>query len=131
MQSFLQAAVIGLLTVVFANMLRKNNQELAIVLTLAACAVVGVMIFHLAEPLITFLEKLRNMTGLDKDLMSPMLKVLGIGLLTQISATICSDAGENAVAKLIETCGGILSLYIAIPLLEAVLEMMESMGGGT
>ncbi len=35
--------------------------------------------------------KLRNLAGLDKALMTPMLKTIGIGILTQISATVCAD----------------------------------------
>ena len=69
-------------------------------------------------------------TGLDKALMTPMLKTIGIGILTQLSATICADAGENAIAKLVEICGGVLALYVALPLLEAVLDMVEQMSGG-
>ncbi len=128
MQSLLQIAVIGLLAVIFTSLLRKNNKELAIVLSLSVCAVIGVLLVQLAEPVVDFLKKLRNISGLDEALMQPLLKTVGIGLLTQISANVCADAGENAIAKLIEVCGGVLALYVSIPLLEAVLEMMEVLG---
>lgn len=129
MQTFLHATVIGLMAVVFVTLLKKRDGELAVVLSVAACAVIGVIVFELAEPLITFLEKLRNLSGMDKELMEPVLKVLGIGLLTQVSASVCTDAGQSAIAKLIEVSGGLLSVYVALPLLEAVLELLESMGG--
>ena len=128
MQSLLQIAVIGLLAVIFTSLLRKNNKELAIVLSLSVCAVIGVLLVQLAEPVVDFLKKLRNISGLDEALMQPLLKTVGIGLLTQISANVCADAGENAIAKMIEVCGGVLALYVSIPLLEAVLEMMEVLG---
>ena len=129
MESFLQVAVLGLLTVIFTNLLRKNNRELSIILSLAACVIIAVILIQLAKPLIEFMERLRSVSGLDKGLLSPLIKTIGIGLLTQISSNICADAGENAIAKLIEVCGGVLALYVALPLFEAVLEMMESLGG--
>lgn len=129
MQTFLHAAVIGLIAVIFVSLLKKRDGELAVVLSVAACAVIGAVMFELAEPIITFLEKLRNLGGMDKELMAPMLKVLGIGLLTQVSANVCTDAGQSAIAKLIEVAGGLFSVYLALPLLEAVLELLESMGG--
>ena len=128
MQSLLQIAVIGLLAVIFTSLLRKNNKELAIVLSLSVCAVIGVLLVQLAEPVVDFLKKLRNISGLDEALMQPLLKTVGIGLLSQISANVCADAGENAIAKMIEVCGGVLALYVSIPLLEAVLERMEVLG---
>ena len=129
MESFLQVAVLGLLTVIFTNLLHKNNRELSIILSLAACVIIAVILIQLAKPLIEFMERLRSVSGLDKGLLSPLIKTIGIGLLTQISSNICADAGENAIAKLIEVCGGVLALYVALPLFEAVLEMMESLGG--
>lgn len=130
MELFLQAAVLAIITVVLTAMLKKTNQELALLLSLAACVLLGVFLMHLAEPVVEFLTKLRDLAGLDKSLMTPMLKTIGIGLLTQLSATICADAGENAIAKLVEVCGGVLALYVALPLMEAVIDMVEQMSGG-
>ena len=129
MELFLQAAAIAVITVVLTSLLKKTNRELALLLTLAACILIGVFFMRLAEPIVDFLSKLRNLAGLDKTLMTPMLKTIGIGFLTQISATVCADAGENAIAKLVEICGGVLALYVALPLLEAVLDMVEQMSG--
>lgn len=130
MELFLQAAAIAVITVVLTSLLKKTNRELALLLTLAACILIGLFFMRLAEPIVDFLSKLRNLAGLDKILMTPMLKTIGIGFLTQISATVCADAGENAIAKLVEICGGVLALYVALPLLEAVLDMVEQMSGG-
>lgn len=129
-QTFLRAAVIGLIAVIFAALLKKNNRELAVLLSLAACALIAAALLTLAEPLVDFLARLRNLAGLDTEVMAPLLKTVGIGLLTQICASICSDAGESSIAGLIEVCGGLLALYVSLPLLEAVMDMVESMSGG-
>ncbi len=130
MELFLQAAAVALVTVILTAMLKKSSGELALLLTLAACVLIGVFFLRLAEPVVEFLSKLRDLAGLDKALMTPMLKTIGIGILTQISATVCADAGENAIARLVEVCGSVLALYVALPLLEAVLDMVEQMSGG-
>lgn len=130
MQEFLQVAVIGVVTVVFAALLKRNSGELAILLTIGACVLMGVLIVRMTEPVLTFLGKLRNLAGLDTELMTPLLKTVGIGLLTQLAASVCTDAGESAIAKLIELCGGVLAIYLALPLLEAVIDLIQSMSGG-
>lgn len=130
MQGILQASVIGIITVLLTTMLKKHSRELGILLTLAACVLIGLLLVQLAEPVVEFLSKLRNIAGLDKTLAEPILKTIGIGLITQIGATVCADAGENAIAKLIEVCGGILALYISLPLMEAVLSLIDTMAGG-
>ena len=119
-----------MLTAILTTLFKQKNAELALLLTLAGCVIIGILLVQLAEPVVTFLSKLRNLAGLDTELMTPMLKTVGIGILTQIGANICSDAGENAIGRLIEVCGGILALYVALPLLEAVIDTVETMAGG-
>ncbi len=130
MQSFLQAAVLGVLAAVLATLLKRNSKDLALVLTIAACCIIGVLVVRTAEPIVDFLGRLQGMTGLDAELMTPMLKAVGIGLLTEIAAGVCADAGEGAIGKLVELAGGLLALSVALPLLEAVLQMLKTMGGG-
>ncbi len=130
MDNFLHAAVIGILAVIFAALLKKKNGELAVLLSLGACVLIALLLLDLLRPLLDFMTKLRNIAGLDKELLTPLLKTLGIGLLTQVCATVCADGGEKAVASLVEVCGGLLALYVALPLLEAVLDMVQKMSGG-
>lgn len=130
MQTFLQVAVIGVIAVLLTSLLKKKNGEFALLLTLAACVVIALLLTKLTEPVLDFLRRLRDLAELDESLMTPVVKAVGIGLLTQICANICADAGENSIAKLVELCGSILAVYVAIPLLEAVIKTVETMGGG-
>ena len=130
MDSYIQAAVIAVVGVVLGAVVKKTHKELALLLSIACCVLIGVFLLKLIDPVLDFFVKLRNMAGLDRELLSPVLKVVGIGLLSQITSGICSDAGESAVSSLIELCGSILALYVALPLFEAVLEMVEGICGG-
>ena len=129
METLVRVGVIGVVAVILAAVLKKSSKELAILLTLAACAIMAVMGMQLLDPILSFFAKLRGFAGLDSELLTPVLKTIGIGLLSQLCANVCSDAGETAVAKLVELCAAVLSIYVCLPLLEAVLEMMEPMGG--
>ena len=130
MQYFIQALIVGVIGIILGSVVKKSHKELALLLSISCCVLIGIFIVQLFEPIMSFFSKLRVMAGLDQRLLSPVLKAVGIGLLTQITSRICADAGESAVASLIELSGSILALYVALPLLEAVLEMVESIGGG-
>lgn len=130
MELLLKAGVLGLLATLIAVVLKKHNREMAMLLTLAACIFLGLILLQLVAPVVEFLKKLRNLAGLEKQLLEPMLKTVGIGLTTQICATVCCDAGEQAIGNLIELCGSVLAIYVALPLLEAVLDLVQTMAGG-
>ena len=48
-------------------------------------------------------------------------------LLTEITASVCADAGQSALAKLVELGGGILCVAVSLPLLQALLALIEEL----
>lgn len=130
MAELTKICALGVLCVVLIQLVKKHRAEFALLLSLCAIALLGICLLGLLKPLLTFLTKLQALAGVNSALMEAMLKVIGIGILTQLASTVCADAGENAVAKTVELCGGALAVCVALPLMEAVLELLQTMGGG-
>ena len=120
-------SAVAMLVSLLVLTLRPQNGELALALTLGGCAVAAGIVLVQSEPLIQMLSRLAGKTGLSSELTEPLFKAVGMGTLTQISSAVCQDAGQSALAKLIELGGGILCLVVSLPLVEAVLSMVESM----
>lgn len=51
-----------------------------------------------------------------------VLKSVGIGFLSQISADICTDANERSAATGIQTAGKLGILTVCLPLIKRILE---------
>lgn len=130
MEPLIQAAALGIIGVVLIALLRHRSGELALLLSLGVCVLIGLLLVTLAEPVVDFFTELQDIAGLDNRIMAPMLKTIGIGMITQIASNICSDGGESAVARMIELCGAVLALCVAIPLMQAVLDLIRGMSGG-
>ena len=67
------------------------------------------------------------MAGLSPAVVAPVLKTVGIAILTHIAAQVCKDAGEGGIAAVTETAGTALSLCAALPLLRAVLDTVSAL----
>lgn len=121
------AAIVGC---ILCAVLKANAPVYAYLLSIALC--VGMMLAAgaLLSPLLRFLERLQDMTGLGSSLLAPVYKVIAIGALTQIAGGFCEDAGEQALSSIVELCGMVLALYTALPLLDAALQMLQKMLGG-
>ena len=59
-----------------------------------------------------------------------MFKIVGISLLSSIMTGICTDAGETALGKTLEITGILLCVYVTLPLILAVIELVEKLIGG-
>lgn len=130
MDIMLRVCGLGILAAIVALILKRDNAVLGTLLSAACCVMLGVTAVQILQPVIDFLQTLQQTAGLNGNLMSPLLKCIGIGLLTQIATAICQDAGQAAVAKMVELCGSVLALYLALPLLTAVLSLLNQMTGG-
>ena len=130
MTALIQVTALGMIAALLATLLKKHSAEAAMLLSLAACILIALLLLELLKPIFSFLNELRSLSGVDSALLTPMLKAVGIALLTQIASNVCADAGQGAIGKLIELCGGVLALYVALPLFEAVIKMIQTMGGG-
>lgn len=58
---------------------------------------------------------------------SPVMKCVGIGLVTNLAAQVCKDAQQGTAAAAMELCGVFCALYAALPLLESMLSVVEKL----
>lgn len=121
---------LAMVAVVLCVLIRENQKPLSVLLSLLTCVGILLLAVTFLEPVLEVFRKLVGLSAVDDVIVSPMMKVAGVGILTQISAGICQDAGESAMGKTVELCGTILAMYAALPLLLAVLELVENMIGG-
>lgn len=55
----------------------------------------------------------------------PVVKVTAIALVARFSCALCADAGQSALSSLLAAAGTLCALVCALPLMEALLEMVE------
>lgn len=115
---------------VIAVLVRERGGVMAVLLSLAACSVILLAAVHFLDPALEFADKLRRLSGLDDSVTGPLLKVTGLGIVSQVAGSLCEDAGETALAKTVNICGAIFSIYASLPLLSAVVDMLERLMGG-
>lgn len=129
MSTVVQISIIAIVVAICACVIRAQAGSVSVVLSIAGCVLILLLSLQFLKPVITVLQRLETLSGLSGAATAPMLKVAGIGLLTQIAGTICDDAGEKALCKAVEIGGAVLSFYISMPLLTAVLDLLEEMLG--
>lgn len=130
MDSMYKIAAVAVLSSIMCLIVRQNEKATGLALSVLACSVILVLGFSFLKPIWSIAKKLRELSELSDDIVSPLFKVVGIGLLTQIAGSVCNEAGEVSLAKAVEITGSILSIYASLPLLASVLSLVEKLIGG-
>lgn len=125
MELVIQAAGVCIVGALLGLTLRRSSPEMTLLL---AAAVTVAVLLALAEPLRTLLEVLDRLAegaGVSHALLLPLYKAVGIAMVVKIGGGLCRDAGEGALASVLELAGTVCALLAALPLLRAVLSLLE------
>ena len=106
-------------------LLKSTQPQIGSLLMIAA----GVLIlFLLGDALVTIVTTLTNLgakAGMDASVLSSLLKIVGIGYLTEYAVSLCRDADCVSLGKKIEFGGKIVILLSTLPLIENIVKLLE------
>ena len=125
MEKFYAATAGILLTVILVLVVRKQNGELALLLGLCGCCMGLMVALWFITPIISFLRRLQQLAALDTDMLRILLKITAVAFTGEIAAAVCSDAGNGGLAKCLQMLSTVVILYLSLPMLEALLTMVE------
>ncbi|MGM9557578.1 MAG: SpoIIIAC/SpoIIIAD family protein [Oscillospiraceae bacterium] len=130
MELAFQVAAAAIIGSILCTVLRRGAPGYAYLTSILLSVALIMACARLLSPVFTFLRSLQTLTGLAGALFTPVYKIIAIGALTQLAGGFCQDAGEQALARIVELCGMVLALYAALPLAETALELLQTMTGG-
>lgn len=123
----MKVTALCLVGAVLAALLKKNSPELALLLALAACAAVLLALVRGVETVTAFVREVMQWGGVESALFEPLFKTVAIALISRTGADLCRDAGEGAMASLVETAGAFGAVVVSLPLFGAVWELLSGM----
>lgn len=129
MELFLQAGAATLLAVILCVMLSKQGKEMGMLLSIAVCSMICLIALSYLRPVMDFLNQLESIGGLDKDMVTILLKAAGIGFLSEIAGLVCADAGNSSLGKALQILGSAVILWLSIPLFQSLLALIQQILG--
>ena len=124
MQELTQIIGIGLLTLVIIIILKQYKPEFAIYASIIAGILILVIAFEKMTGIIELLQTISNKTYINKSFLTILIKITGIAFLTEFAVSICSDAGEKAIASKIEIGSKIIIITMSMPIITSLLELV-------
>ena len=127
MESVGRLAAAAVAAALCAVVVKQHAREVGAVLALAAGALLLGAALGAIEEVRALADELGELIGLSPAVLAPVLKTVGIAILTRIAAELCRDAGEGGIAAAAETAGAAAAVLTALPLLRAVLSTITGL----
>ena len=129
MELFLQASAAALLGVLLCLMLSKQGKETGLLLSIAVCCMVCLIALQYLEPVVELMRQLQQQTQIAPEYLTILLKTLGIGMVGEIAALICGDAGNASLGKAVQILSAVVILWLAVPMFEDLMELVSDVLG--
>ena len=127
MEGMIKIALAGVVGGLLALILKKDTPALALVVTVAVVGVLSYWLIGAVEQVVAFMRDMSDLAGLSAGLFLPVIKCVGIAMVSRIAADLCRDAHETAIASAIELAGTVIALFLTLPLFTALVKLVTGL----
>lgn len=122
-----KVAAAAVTAAVLGAVVRRGTPEFALLLSIAAGLYIAGTAAEALGAAAAMGERLAQLARLDASVLGPVIKTVALALITRVTAEVCRSAGEGGVAAFVEMAGTALALMASLPLMAAVLALLEEL----
>ncbi len=115
---------LGVISTVLILLLKDTRPEMALLTGVASGILMLLVVFDRLFDVIDAFYRIAEKTQIDMGLFSSVLKIIGVGYLTEFSANVCADAGSKSVGDKIMLGGKVVIIVLALPIINSLVEII-------
>lgn len=124
MDVFFKIMSIALITCVACLIVKPIRSDFAILISIVGGIIVIFYILTYFTSIFDVFNRIFETTGIKSSLYSIILKIIGIGYLTEFTASICNDTGNSSLGDKVLLGGKIIILVMALPIVSSILNIV-------
>ncbi|QUH26647.1 stage III sporulation protein AD [Serpentinicella alkaliphila] len=119
-----QIVAIGLVATILSVIVKKQNPEIGIYISIVTGILIFLFVISRLQAVLVILNQLSSQIQIDDIYLTTILKIVGIAYVAEFGSQICKDAGEGVIASKIEFAGKILIMFLAVPILVSLMDLI-------
>lgn len=124
MSLFIKSAILCIICALFSVSIRRTSPEISLLMAVGSLLCCASVIIHLFEELKGQITGLLNNCNISFEFFLPLLKCCAVSVISQISSSLCKDAGQAAAAVGLEYTGNLVSILCLLPLIDALFNLI-------
>ncbi len=125
--SIVQIGVIGLICVILIINIRRENPQIAVLLSLAGGLIITFNLMPIFKSIIELITQISEKIDVNFKYISMIIKIVGIAYIAEFCSQICIDAGEGAVASKIELAAKVFIIAASLPVIYGLIQTVNSL----
>lgn len=114
----------GIVATLLASAVKPVKKEFAFAISIVCSIFIFGYIFSYLKSIVNTINSVIDNFNLDTSMFYIIMKIIFVSYICEFGANICRDAGESAIASKIELFGKIIIVYLSLPVIEAVINLL-------
>ena len=115
---------IGIIACIITIVVKQVKPELAVTVLVSTSILILIYIFKSFTQVFTFFDDIIVKTGIDENLFTILIKIIGVGYLVEFGASICEDTGNSSIANKVILGGKIAIFIMSIPIIKNLFNLV-------
>jgi stage III sporulation protein AD len=115
---------VAFITAVTAAILRTNKPEMSFAVTVTGIIVILMFLVDSLQNTLKVFSTIASVTGVENGLLKILLKIVGVGYITEFGAGVLNDFGSHSIADKVVLCGKVTIVILSLPVVESLLQLV-------
>ena len=115
---------VGIVTAMAVILLRGTKPELAFAVTLTGVVIISFFIIASLKNVLSVFQGIVEVTGIENSLIKLLLKIVGVGYVTEFGAGILTDFGSPTIADKVLIGGKLVVILLSLPIMQSLLQLI-------
>lgn len=123
----IKIASIGIITAFCALMLKEHKSDVSLLVALAGGGLILLSLIDYFSNIFATISSIVDKSGIPSELFSIILKIIGIGYISDFSAGIVEETGQKALSEKIVLAGKLIIMVIALPIITLLFDTVSGL----
>ncbi|MBO5363537.1 MAG: stage III sporulation AC/AD family protein [Clostridia bacterium] len=113
------------LTAITSTILKSTKPELSFAVTIKGIIIILLFILDMVRGSMSVLSEIVALTGMKNGVVQILLKIVGIGYLTEFSVGVLQDFNAATLADKVSLAGKITVILMSLPIINGLLTLFK------
>lgn len=117
---------IALITVFLSAIIKNKSSEISLIVSICGGVLIFMLCFEMLENVVDFFMETSEKLVVDFDIIKLIIKVIGVGYITEFTADIVEDFGNKTIASKVILGGKLVVCGITLPIIRKLFLLLFS-----
>lgn len=117
--------IIGIIAATLVVLIKNDRPEIAFQLSLVAGIIIIMLMLNKITIVIQALQSIAKRININTLYLNIIMKIIAVSYIASFGIEICKDSKQSSIASKIEFAGKIIIISLSIPILLALIDMVQ------